>query len=163
MNALELTAEQLRRAIKYDPDTGLFCRHRATPKRPAVPYGGSPNNWGHLRIFVCGNLHQAHRLAWLYMTGEWPIHEIDHVNGTKSDNRWANLRDVDRRTNQENQREAFATSQTGVLGVSLRDGKYWARIKSQGKMRYLGTFDTSEEAHAAYVQAKRLAHAGCTL
>lgn len=58
---------------------------------------------------------------------------------------------------------AFVTNSTGVLGVSERDGKYWARIKSQGKMRSLGTFDTIEEARAAYIQAKRLEHAGCML
>ena len=99
------------------------------------------------------------------MTGRWPQKSIDHINGDGSDNRWANLRDVDQKTNAQNLREAHADNKAGLLGV--HKGRKYARWKAaiyvDGKTKKLGLFESAEAAHAAYVEAKRLLHAGCTI
>ncbi len=88
---------------------------------------------------------------------------MDHLNGDASDNRLANLRDVPQEVNQQNQRRANADSKTGLLGASPRGPRFQAAITTQGDRRYLGLFDTAEEAHQAYLTAKRQLHAGCTI
>lgn len=106
----------------------------------------------------------AHRLAWLYVYGEWPNGDIDHIDGDRLNNRIANLRDVSRRVNLENQRRPKACNKSGFLGVkTFRDQRFQARIQVRGVQLHLGTFDTPHEAHAAYVAAKRNLHQGCTL
>lgn len=155
----DLTAQRLRELVHYDPATGAMTRHSTgatlATKMPQ----------GHLRGSVDGVEYLLHRLAWLYMTGEWPSGEIDHIDGDGSNNRWANLRDTTKRTNQQNRRRANKNSKSGLLGASWRkDRGHWtARILVGKRYMYLGRFETAEEAHAAYVEAKRIHHAGCTL
>ena len=98
------------------------------------------------------------------MHGEWPADEVDHINGDSTDNRLCNLRSVSREVNQENIRRAKRNSKTGLLGVMhTRGGKYRSAIRVRGVFHHLGHFDTAEQAHAAYVEAKRRLHEGCTL
>ena len=99
----------------------------------------------------------------MYVNGSWPIGEIDHVNGDRGDNRIANLRDVDHKTNSQNERRARAINTSGFLGVSKQGNKWQASIRHGGKQLYLGLFAAKEEAHSAYLAAKRLLHAGNTL
>jgi hypothetical protein len=115
-----------------------------------------------MRMCVDGHRYPAHRLAWLYMTGEWPG-EVDHINGKKDDNRWANLRDISHAANSQNVRVAQVNNRCGVLGVKPLRDKFQARICVARKTIHLGTFLTTSEAHAAYVAAKRELHEGCTL
>lgn len=106
----------------------------------------------------------AHRLAWLYVYGEWPQHGLDHINGVRLDNRISNLRDVPQTINLENQRKAKGLTKSGFLGVErTRGGKWAARIVANGKRYGLGVFATPEAAHSAYVTAKRKLHEGCTI
>lgn len=159
-----LSAERVRELLNYDPETGVFTWRQ---RRAGVRFGhptGCPGGGGGLVIRVDGSLRKAHRLAWLYVHGFWPEQEIDHIDGDPTNNRIANLRDVSRRTNQQNLRRASSRSSCGVQGV-CRNGKngWMATIGYQGKSRYLGTFRTTEEAHAAYVAAKRELHPGNTL
>src|SRR6185369_5842834 len=99
--------------------------------------------------------------------GEWPKHDIDHINGDIIDNRIANLRDVPRLLNMQNQRRAQAKNATGFLGVTQdkKRGTYHPKIRIPGEKnpRHLGTFRTAEAAHEAYLEAKRKLHAGCTI
>lgn len=98
------------------------------------------------------------------MTGEEPRHEIDHIDTDKSNDAWANLRDVLQVTNLQNKRRARADNKLGVLGVSrTRSGRFEASLGHEGRKVPLGYHDTAEAAHAAYVAAKRQIHAGCTL
>lgn len=125
---------------------------------------GSPKGDGYIRICVDQRDYKAHRLAWLFMTGEWPAGDIDHINGNREDNRWANLRVVTCAMNAQNRRKAHSNNKsTGVLGVSKDRGRFMASIFVDGKSRKLGRFLTVEEAEAAYLNAKRKHHPGCTL
>jgi len=159
----ELTAERLRAVLRYDPETGLFTRIAAGKGSRVGEIAGSLHKGtGYVRVSVDCQVFLAHRLAWLYMTGEWPAEEIDHKDGAKGDNRFANLRDVSRSINQQNKRTCRKDSATGILGVSPHRGQFVAQIGSEGCIRRLGVFGDIESAHAAYLAAKREMHAGCT-
>lgn len=121
------------------------------------------NASGYGTVVVRGKKYYAHRVAWLLHYGEWPKKQIDHINGDKSDNRICNLRDVSQAENAQNQRRATQKSITGVLGASPCKGKFIAKLRINGKATYVGQFSTKEEAHEAYVKAKRAHHPGCTL
>lgn len=161
----DLTAPELRANLHYDADTGVFTRLVAsTGRRSHIgAVCGSPDRKGHIYIYVLGKRYAAHRLAWLYRTGEWPKDQIDHINGAKADNRFENLREADSALNIQNERRARSSSLTGVLGVSAKGNRFRAGIRANGKQVYLGSFLTIEEAQAAYVAAKRIHHAGCTI
>lgn len=158
----ELTAERLREALHYEPETGVFT-WRTSPGNglKAGAVAGSSNGNGYLQIRVDGVKHRSHRLAWLYMTGVWPASEIDHRNRVKSDNAFSNLRLSTRSLNLQNQTSALKNNSTGFLGVSQRrKGVFVARIRLDGKSTFLGQFDTPEVAHAAYLKAKMELHPG---
>jgi hypothetical protein len=108
-------------------------------------------------------MYLEHRVIWLWVTGEWPLHGIDHIDGVKDNNRWANLRDVSPSVNSQNTKRAKAGSSTGLLGVTRMGSRFQAKIMTRGKMAYLGTFATGQLAHEAYLAAKRELHEGNTL
>jgi hypothetical protein len=127
---------------------------------------GTKFQCGRRYVKVMGRSLLEHRVVWFLVHGEWPKGEIDHINGVKDDNRIENLRDVDHRTNLQNQRRARKDNACGALGVYQikRSGKWHAQIlRGPGESRHIGTFGTKEQAAAAYVDAKRIAHAGCTI
>ena len=97
------------------------------------------------------------------MRGTWPNLQIDHINGVKDDCRWSNLREVDGFLNMQNQRRPMRDNKVGFLGVVRTGRRFRASIGAGGKHRGLGTFDTPELAHAAYIAAKRKLHPGGTL
>lgn len=162
----ELTAARLRELLHYDPETGVFTRRVATGGRwPIGSVTGSLSE-GYWLIRVNGARYRANRLAWLYMTGRWPKAEVDHKNGAKSDNAFGNLRDVTGAINTQNLRRARRDNQScSILGVTwdARRQKWLAQIRVGASKRFLGRFTTTAEASAAYVAAKRVHHAGCTL
>lgn len=157
---MALTADRLREAIDYDPLTGLFQR----PGR--APVAGTDHGSGYLIISLDGKTYRAHRLAWLYVKGKWPRWTIDHKNGIKTDNRFANLRDVSIRLNTHNDVNRKPVREGAAIGVERRerDGKVkWrARIGHFGRLVTVGTFDTQAEAAAAYAEAKAAFHIGST-
>jgi hypothetical protein len=101
----------------------------------------------------------------LYVYGEWPAEQIDHINLDRTDNRLENLRAVSPRVNGENRRHAQAQNRVGLRGVSWHDHckKWRARITVRGVEHRLGLFDTAEDAFEAYRLAKRQLHEGCTI
>jgi hypothetical protein len=116
-----LNADRLRELVAYDPETGIFTRKIVISKVGSVgDVLGFVTNQGRLEISVAGKIYFAHRLAWLYMTGEWPQHTIDHIDGCPANNRLDNLRDVPHATNTENVRRARSNSKSGILGVKKR-------------------------------------------
>lgn len=162
--ASNLSVSRLRELLHYDPESGVFT-WRAGRKGVARSQieAGDINPRGYRRISVDRRRYMANVLAWLYMTGDWPQGDVDHRNGVRHDNRWSNLRDVPRSTNNENQKRAHCRNKAGLLGVSPNRSRWSASIMVKGRKLHLGTFDTPELAHAAYLEAKRVHHAGNTL
>lgn len=164
MKTESLTQEVLKELLNYDPETGYFVwRVNRSGSAKAGSAAGSLNSKGYRTISVFGREHKAHRLAMLWMNGAWPDGQVDHINGRKDDNRWANLRDADGFLNQQNIRKARARNRVGMLGVHQQNGKFVAQIWSEGRLKYLGRFGAAEDAHAAYLLAKRELHQGCTI
>lgn len=154
-----LTAEILRQQLLYDPETGIFTwRIRKQKVRPGLVAGKTKPN-GYIEIRVNRISYQAHRLAWLYMSGSWPDGDIDHINRKPSDNRFCNLRQATRAQNLCNV-GALSTSSTGVRGVDFHkaSGKFRARIRFDGRRVELGLFESVEEARAAYARARERHH-----
>lgn len=160
-----LTAKRCREAFYYDGQRGvLIARIRTSQRTPVGTTMGSDNGKGYLRIRLDGVTYRAHRLVWLWVHGEWPTGEIDHINGVRHDNGIENLRVVDRALNNQNLKRAQRNNRSSGLLGAYRHGKKWqAQITFGGVSTTLGTFDTAEEAHAAYLEAKRLHHPGCTI
>lgn len=144
---------EIKSLLRYDPEAGAFYWLNSGRGRHIGVEAGSVNPQGYRQIAVNGQSHQAHRLAVLYMTGELPPADVDHINGQRGDNRWTNLRCATRSENMQNQRR--------VRGISPAKtaGKWLARIGLNGKLSHLGTFATRDEALAARRQAERALHA----
>lgn len=174
----KITAEELRSLVNYDPETGIFTwkvdrRMGRTGKGKLVAAAGKPMgdrtaSHNYPQVNIRKNVYLLHRLAFLYMTGEWPKGHVDHKDGGRGNNSWENLRDVPQRVNNQNLRLARVDSNLGVQGVYFdRHGKKIKRFRScvtvDGTVHRLGYFSTPEEAHEAYVTAKRKLHEGCTI
>lgn len=160
-----LTVGMLKDALEYDPDTGVFVRKVRSSNVKAGSVAGSIRH-GYTVINVHGKRYLAHRLAWLYVYGGWPCLYIDHINGNGLDNRISNLRLASDRMNRENLRAARSDNKSsGLLGAhwSAYHKKWKSHIRTGGRLIHLGYFATKEEAHAAYLEAKRRLHPGCTI
>lgn len=160
-----LTAARLRELLHYNAETGAFTRLVQTCGRALVgAVAGCTVERGYRRIRVENQKHMAHRLAWLYVHGEWPDGLVDHIDGDTGNNRIANLRVVTPTLNQQNRRTARRdAANTGLLGVRSNYKKWSAVITVNGKRVYLGSYETPEAAHAVYLEAKRKLHAACTI
>lgn len=160
-NRPTITQARLKELLHYDPETGHFTwlvsnSNRAPAGSRAAPSGGT----GYRQIRVDGRLYMTHRLAFLYMTGDFPPDDVDHINRIPSDNRWGNLRPATRRENLSN--TALPRHNTsGHRGVSWnrRRGKWHACGKHGGRNIHLGYFADLEEA-AAVADAWRKEHHG---
>ncbi len=156
----QLTQSRLKELLRYDPDTGLFhwIANRAI-KNCAGKLAGWAERSGYIRITVDQKSYLAHRLVWLYVHGQWPAEEMDHIDTMRNNNRISNLRQVSRESNMHNQRRAHSQSKSGFLGVSPhKNGKWKAQLRVGKKDHYLGLFTTPELAHAAYLEAKSRLH-----
>lgn len=105
----------------------------------------------------------AHILAVVYMTGEHPSTQIDHINRVRDDNRWENIRITKNGSADNSQnRKIRSDSTTGFQGVYRKahgKSRPWAStICVKGKVTHIGCFATPEEAHAAYLRKKRDLH-----
>jgi len=170
----ELTQEFLKQCLDYNAITGIFtwkirpiehfknigcmksCNNRVSGKE-----AGCLGNRNYLTIRLANNIYQAHRLAWFYENGKLPINYIDHINGIKTDNRILNLREASASENQQNIKSARSDNKsTGLLGASFhaKTNKFQSAINVNNKRKYLGLFLTAEEAHNAYLSAKRELH-----
>ncbi len=148
MMASKITLERLKSLLRYEPETGDFVWLVSKARAIADDIAGTPAE-GYILIGIDGKSYRAHRLAWFWMTGEWP-HEIDHRDLNRANNRWANLRECTRHQNKANTR-AHRDNQTGFKGVSRNRRGYRAEIIAFGVRRSLGTFPSALEAHQVYV------------
>ena len=160
-HSIPLTAERLRELFHYAPETGVFTRRRAIAATKTNDVAGWLNAIGYWFIGIDHRQHLAHRLAWLYVHGAWPVNDIDHIDGNRANNRIDNLREATRGENLQNQRRAACTNRSsGLLGAYWHkaNSKWYAKIQVRGKTIYLGMFDTKEAAHAEYLLAKNRLH-----
>lgn len=152
------TFDRVRELLDYDPNTGVFVwrvQRRGTNGIGSV--AGTPSD-GYCQIGIDRRTWKAHILAWLWMTGAWPTHEVDHINGVRDDNRWVNLRDGSNGVNMRNIVAPPKNNTSGFRGVSRHQGGWQARLQVEGKRLRLGTYPTPEEASAAYWAAKAEYH-----
>ena len=142
-----LTADRLRKLLTYNPRIGVFRWNEARRGQRKGDIAGSEHSRTKRRVIaIDGHLYQAGRLAWLYMKGTWPNQLISCVNGDRSDIRWANLRQI---TMAQRQASRPTQNKLGVKGVwKTGHGKYAAEIRVDREKRYLGQYETLEEASA---------------
>lgn len=162
-----LTIDILREFLSYDKDSGEFTWIKISTNGRSRPgdIAGTLGTHGYIAISLLRNHYLAHRLAWFFHYGYWPEKQIDHINGIRTDNRIENLRHADYSLNAQNARASRRNSSTGFLGVFPwgRGKRFLARICVDRKQIKIGVYDTPEEAHQAYLAAKRKLHPGCTI
>ncbi len=158
---MNLTANRLRELLNYNLETGIFtwAITRRGCRKDSV--AGCKMKHGYIAIRLDDALYTAHRLAWLYVNGEWPANQIDHINRNRADNRFSNLRAVTNAENAQNQKARV--NKSGFTGVRKENSKWLAEIKVNYKPIRIGLFDTPKAAHEAYVAAKRKYHFKSTL
>ncbi len=148
----------LRSILHYNPDSGLWTWliYKGPKSKGAV---GTISKAGYAAISIDDKKYYLHRLAWFYMTGEWPENEIDHIDMNKANNKWINLRKATHRQNQANvaKRKDNTSGSKGVY-YSKHASKWIANISCNGKTINLGCHDTKEEAALTYEQAAKWYH-----
>jgi len=158
-----LTQSEVKCMLDYNPDTGEIKWRKSKGSAKAGKKAGKINCKGYLVITINGVYYQGHRIAWLYHYGEWPSSHIDHIDHDKTNNAINNLRDVSMSGNMQNQIKAKSNNKSGLLGVSSSKHGFYAEIKVYGKRMYLGLHKTAQDAHDAYIKAKREMHTTNTL
>jgi len=160
MRTYKLTLERALECFDYNPDTGsmkwkvqntLFANigdEVGTPQLPRKRYR---------IVCVDAEKHRVHRIAWLLMMGNWPRHNIDHVDGDGMNNRWDNLREATGSENLYNRSKTIRNT-SGFKGVHLQKNKWAARIQADGVNHWLGVYNTPEEASKAYDRASLKFH-----
>jgi hypothetical protein len=111
------TIEELREYLEYEPETGVlrWRKPKASNTRPGDIITGKGAQ-GYLRVRFNGHLFYAHRVAFALMHGRWPHPCCDHINGNRTDNRAANLRECNYSGNVQNTRKPHNNT-SGVKGV----------------------------------------------
>lgn len=155
------TQARLRELFDYDPETGILTnkvrRAKAAPGREA----GSTRKDGYLSLSIdCLMGQLAHRVIWAWMTGEWPADQIDHADGDRRNNRWANLRLATAAQNNANKKTRRGKASCSIKGAFFHSetGKWRARIQVRGQQISLGLYDTPEDAGSAYLNAAQSIH-----
>lgn len=154
---MELTQEYLKTILKYDPETGIFIWIVRIANNIHIGdiAGSLDKQSGYIRLMIDEKNYRAHRLAWLYMIGDWPIYKIDHKDKCKNNNKFSNLRDIPHGKNMFNLGE-YKNNTSGYNGVYLNNNKtkWKSQIGVNNTLIHLGTFSTKEEAFKAYEEAK---------
>jgi hypothetical protein len=154
----------LKNLLYYNPDNGIFTWKNTLSNRVKIgDIAGTKMQSGEIVIGIDGKRYFAHRLAWFYIHGTWPKKLIDHINTIRSDNRIVNLREATKSENGQNRKKSNSNNPNNLLGVSRHYKKYAAKITINRNLIHLGTFDTPELAHQAYLEAKRQLHSHNTL
>jgi HNH endonuclease len=155
-----MTQQRLKELLHYNKRTGIFTR-RVCPKysnqSPGDTAGCRTHHSGYVMVCVDGKVYTGHRLAWLYVKGEWPPRDIDHKNFKKNDNRFTNLRLAsDSQGNAH--RGKFKNNKSGVKNVRRSQGKWKATVCKDSVPIFLGYFNTRNEARIAVEAARERLH-----
>lgn len=159
MTYTDLSYEEARRRLNYDPNTGIVTwKERPHTGAGRCKVGGEAGSYhkhsGYRTLCIRGKTFFMHRVIYLWMTGSYPDNSLDHINGVKDDNRWCNLRPCVQAQNMANMK-IRKNNKTGYKGVVKRPNqeKYRARVCLGRNRINLGDFNTPEEAHEAYKAA----------
>lgn len=154
-----ITQQELKALLHYNPDTGHFTWAKGRGRMAKGSRAGGIRGEGYEQIVLHGKAYQSHRLAWLWMTGEWPAAQVDHRDGARANNRWGNLRLATHPQNQWNT-GLRADNSSGFKGVTRPKGrtKWRAYINENGRRKFLGSYPTAEEANQAALAARQVAH-----
>lgn len=157
---MTITQEELKKLLHYDPETGVFMR---LVRRNQYAKIGDIAGWSQLlncgkkyrMIYIGNKTHYEHRLAWLYVYGELPDYEIDHINGDGCDNKIKNLRHVSRLENRKNVKKQ-SNNTSGIVGVGIhkQSGLWRARISVNKLEKNLGFFNNIFDAVCARKNAE---------
>lgn len=157
----ELTPNMLKSILHYDENTGAFTWVKQVCSQSKL--GGTAGwvtEFGYWRISAFYVRYAAHRLAWFYVHGKWPVGQIDHIDGNRLNNRMSNLREATQLENSQNSYKPSKNNKSGFLGVHKpkNSNKWIAMIRSNGRNHYLGQFLSAEDASKAYIEAKKQLH-----
>lgn len=150
-----ITQKRVQEVLSYNPDTGIFIWIIQGKGITKGTRAGTINHKSYYRyIQIDRILYRAQRLAWLYVTGEYPSLDVDHKNKVRDDNRWENLRLATRSQNMANGslRRDNSSGYKGVHWVAKRN-KWLAYIRVNGKFKFIGYFTDIREAAIAYKEA----------
>lgn len=145
---IKLTQARLKEVLYYNPDEGIFIRRINTSNTFKGDVAGGPSDSkGYCRISIEGQRYLSHRIAWLYIHGYFPEHDIDHINRDKQDNRLVNLREVTRAANLRNAGNPKDNT-SGVKGVRWfsRTNKWIAQLTIERNPIHLGYHEDLLEA-----------------
>lgn len=165
-----LTHERLLALLHYEPSTGIFTRlvdagGRSKRFKAGTQAGCLDKESGYVRICIDRRHHWAHRLAWFYVHGVWPEHDVDHKNRVRSDNWIDNLRDVTRAFNLQNQDAPAAGNKSGFRGIrwEKKRQRWRVELSVENRNRFIGRFTTIEAAQVARTEARQRLHPGAIL
>lgn len=153
-----ITQDELKRLLHYDPENGVFRwavnRVRLLSGNVAG-YVSISNTKRYIKIRINYKNYYGHRLAWLYMIGEWPENEIDHINGDGTKNEWVNLRSVNRVDNMKNSRRQ-SNNTSGSCGIwwHRKNSKWVSEIMVNRKKINIGSFNNIFDAACARKNAE---------
>ncbi len=158
MKATTLSRDDLVKLLDYDPISGIFVwRVDRRGGNKAGAEAGYIQDKGYRYIAIGGRSYRANRLAWLYMRGAWPDHQVDHRNGNRDDNAWENLRAASSANNNWN-RTVASNSTTGVKGVYLQNGRYYCTVEMKGHRHRIGHFPDLELAEMVVQEFRTKLH-----
>ena len=158
-----MTYDEVKKVLQYDPSTGVLTWLAPTSRKfKKGDVVGSHDSDGYLIVRIRGITYKQHRLAWLYMTGAWPAHQVDHANGIRDDNRWINLREA---TQSQNSMNAKPKGVSGIRGVDWlnREKRWRVMIHGSGKRIIVGYFKEFQDAANAAKMAREQHHREFTL
>lgn len=151
-HSTDVTFDWVREYFDYDPSSGVVTWKKTPPGvywfKPGKRAGYRKNR-GYRIIIISGRGYLEHRIAWLWMTGVWPVNEIDHIDRVKNNNAWSNLRAATRQENEWN-KGPLSSNTSGVLGVCShkQSGGWQARITSRDGKPHFKLFRKIEDAIA---------------
>lgn len=147
----------LAKSYLYDHESGAIFKRLANGRIKLV---GTLTSDGYIKVSIFGRNYFAHRLVWFYVNKVWPEKQIDHINGNRIDNRICNLRECTASENQQNRKAKPKHSSSKYLGVSweVNRMKWKAALTLNGVRVFEEFFDSEEEAHNKYKEAKMAHH-----
>lgn len=148
--------DSLKERLEYDPETGIFNWLIPPPRSAVGDIAGRPNTNGYLEVWLLSKRYLLHRLAFLYMDGDHPASEIDHIDGCRTNNAWSNLRRVSSAENSRN-KKIFSNNRSGASGVHYdrSTGEWVASIRSGGKLIRIGSYGLKFFAKQARREAEK--------